>query len=220
MCGLWGFVSTGGPPDPGTLERAALAAANRGPDAWGYVSLSVTGLTGANFRSARLTALPAELCGADPKNQPAALIGHCRLATSGGPGVIQPLLIGGTGLAVAHNGNYYGHRELAALHGFPLATACDSEVLGFMAARLGGALRDPAAAVVNALSAAARPSKAAVLVLDTAEGLLAAVPAGQPLYSLLAAAGVYFASQNPGGWFPLARPTNFPIPKVQVPDEQ
>lgn len=199
MCGLFGFVGTGGgTPDAGLLKIAAVCAAARGPDSWGAVWEGLDG-EGVWTEAARFAGtFPASVARAS------VVIGHCRLATSGGTGVIQPLSAGR--LWIAHNGNFYGAERIRAERGLSAVTACDSEVLGLLAAAADGPLD---AAVVGALAAAERPSRAAVAVWDRSARAVALVPAGQPVYTYRTGGGVYWSSVNPGGWALAAGPHTY-----------
>jgi predicted glutamine amidotransferase len=102
MCGLFGFVAAGSSADPHLLEQLGHLAARRGPHAWGMAWIDRPG--GGIERHAEITRYrggPIVRGVIDAT----AVIGHCRMATSGSwerRENVQPLRYGAG--AVAHNG--------------------------------------------------------------------------------------------------------------------
>jgi hypothetical protein len=112
------------------------------------------------------------------------MIGHFRMATSGGSGVVQPLPAG-DGAWISHNGNAYDAAAVAAREGISTVTGCDSEVLGVLTVRHG----------LAAAYATLRCGPAAVLI-GRPTGITAG-GFGQPLWRIDRQEGYYYCSLPP-----------------------
>ena len=183
MCGVFGFDGVR-PVDVGAFAEVARLAARRGPHAAGIAWIAderVEILRAAEpWEKLEKRALAA-VAGAT------RAIGHCRLATAGDysdPADAQPLPVWDG--AVAHNGNVYNWRELAAEHGLVLRTRCDSEVIGLLTR---------ARPLPEALALVDVASPAAVLALwpDRFE----VARRGHPLYAWSRPEGTYYCSVRP-----------------------
>lgn len=204
MCGLFGYAGWPRGSDPTVLRDAAVLAATRGPHAWGVAWARGPGLervTGGGHLDGTAWRL-AEAAGV---GDAALVIGHARLATSGGPGAEtragdrQPILVGS--VAVAHNGNVYNWRELARDGGIRLRTGCDSEVLAHLIERGCG----PLLARVSVAVALVDPdSPLALLAVDAGAGAIVAGVRGHPLHALRRPEGAYFCSRALPGSAPLS----------------
>lgn len=182
MCGVFGFVGTS--VDLALLDTLGRRASARGPHSWG---VAWYGPQGGMFKEPvsyeRATRKLTAIAGLGSAK---AIVGHCRLSTSGVATVNennQPLRFDGT--AIAHNGNIYDHRHLAGWYGAELVTECDSE----LALRLIGELSD-----VEVLRTLGVMGTTAYALLAAKDGRYLAARRGQPLYRLETAAGVYFCS--------------------------
>lgn len=203
MCGLFGFVSTGGFADGKFVDHLADRAAERGPDGWG-ISWSADGENFCDY------AADGKYCGGADKVVAVArvVVGHCRLATSGDRAIRQPVACGKG--RIAHNGNVANYRDLAA--GLPAKMDLDSEVLGLLIDAGAGAL---AARVESALARAQPPSPSAVVAAWPRA--VAVAETGQPLFLLTREEGVYFCSVDPGGGDRLVGSADWPVASASFP---
>lgn len=174
------------------MREVAVAASRRGPHGWGVVWTADARNEHRELGPLSGSAWPfRRLAGAR------GVVGHARLATSGAAASLrdtQPMAR--PSVAIAHNGNVYHHRGVAA--GLGLATDCDSELI---------------AAVLEAAGWNDAGLRQAVGVIgSTPYALLAIGPDGQvavshrkqPMYAATRPEGVYFG-QAP---FPGAEPVS------------
>ena len=168
MCGLFGFIGT--EPAAEIMRGAVKRARQRGPDgmAWWDGDRSRTDAVGGKL-----------------------ILGHCRLATSGAIGVLQPLVAGE--FAITHNGNIRDHRSIAARLGIECETSVDSELILKLLAR------DGWPAVIRELPL----SPGAVVAVEPAAIHL--LSNKLPLYSLARPEGLYWCSTKgpEPGWEPV-----------------
>lgn len=179
MCGLFGCTQ---PTDAALVLQAALAAARRGPHAWGVVVLRRDGThVWRRYACGDVVAsirehLPPLLVDF------AAVLGHCRLATSGtysDAAEAQPLQAGT--LWIAHNGTTSPERLRQAIaDGVHPATANDSEVIGLLAARRVARGESLAAAMRHAAEHCA-PNKPYALAAMTTTGDVTLLRRAHPL---------------------------------------
>lgn len=187
MCGLYGFVRGGGPPQADVLRHVAGLAGTRGPHAHGQAARGARHVAAGPLDAARLS-VP----------QGGSLIGHARMATAGRHDDLscaQPLQAGP--LFLAHNGTVPGHRDHARRAGLTLQTDSDSEVLALLLAR--EATLIGAAEVLEQLT----PGLPLALLALYPDGRVLAARRGHPLYALRAAEGTYLCSLPFGAAQPL-----------------
>jgi asparagine synthetase B (glutamine-hydrolysing) len=179
MCGLFGFIGRSAQGE--VIRKLAFLASQRGPDSWGVFS---RGRWWDKLRqSGKLD--PAEI-GVEDKQ---LVIGHCRLATSGALGAIQPITCGE--VVIAHNGNFYDAIRFRPAFFPRLKTDCDSEVLGLAIdaeSRKASLLRS----VVSVMAKRLNCSPTAFLVARRRR--LVAFSQGLPLFQLRRQEGTYFCS--------------------------
>lgn len=193
MCGIYAFVSSNPKePEPNVLflRAVARAAGQRGPHSWGVAA----GDHGSTFISQRKGPGQIEDAAGFPwTSVRGPLIGHARLATSGSLALqdAQPMKDPTGRVHLVHNGNVHRHRELAALYGLPLTTACDSELIAqIMAAH-------PIRTAIAALGPA--PFALAAIV----DGVLVVAHHGLPLFSVVRPEGTYYCSVAIDGMEPV-----------------
>lgn len=188
MCGIFGF--SGPAVQPITLERSAFEAARRGPHSWG---IAWTDERRRVVRgSGRITESPEALV---PCHQARALIGHCRLATSGDYRNLadaQPMLV--ADVALVHNGIVRDSAERAAQAGIRLRTGCDSELLAAVVARMRGSAGTRLAEALRGCLNPGEPFAVLALIGDRLVG----ARSGLPLYYATSAHGSYFCSLASG----------------------
>lgn len=181
MCGLFGFFSEGGAPNPVIVETIAALAARRGPDSFGYVTEHGDVRRLGKMRPGDATAAKASQF----------MLGHCRLATMLGnktTDAAQPIIEGEW--AVTHNGTI----DSCWYTGFALRTGNDSEAIAHMLARNGGDVR-------AALDQAATAGSYAVAIRNTRTGAITLAARNMPLWRLADGGVVYWCSIKPGdGW--------------------
>lgn len=185
MCGVWGFA--GDRPDERMIRLAAVLAARRGPDAYGWAGQRkiVHRLGGIDENGL------AELPHVD-----GPIIGHFRLATVGGGSAtrledVQPIRAGGW--TVAHNGTVPRCDQIAEQFSFSYDTLNDSEALAHLAGRYCSIGR----AVVEA-----KIERYAVLALSP-DGRLIALRRHMPLWRADRREGSYFSSGKLPGSKPI-----------------
>ena len=134
MCGVFGFVSNGGPLNVTRLQAIARVTEQRGQHAWGLAwvdgrgrlhSYKQAGRVGANLGLLRMA------------QDAVALIGHCRYTTQGSHFANvnnHPHPCDGGWLV--HNGVIPGYHALVTGHKLQPVSDCDSEVLGLLNQRL------------------------------------------------------------------------------------
>lgn len=138
----------------------------------------------------------------DPEYLPSkdqALIGHCRLSTSGTPKDTannQPIVAGK--LAVAHNGNIYNSEALAYEYSLRLTSACDSEALPVLISSLTKTSSD-LDALIKAVSLIDASPGAFLLYGFSGDltGAVVAIRRKLPLWEWSQPEGVYFCSVRP-----------------------
>jgi len=198
MCGLFGFVGT--KPNPATIVELMGLAARRGPDSYGFAWNYGNGTLLDCMHQA------SPFNGMYPANLGVAkgIIGHCRLATSGGVGTVQPLACGAG--FVAHNGNIYNAEELADKIQVKPKTPCDSEILGLLVNEGKGPLG-------KRLERAAgkRVPKSPLAALALWPSGLAAIADGLPIEMAERPEGVYLCSQPFAGSVPIKNVVSWPI---------
>jgi len=189
MCGLFGYIGTR--LDIGLVSVLAELAETRGPHAYGFAWWAGSRLH--RFTApGRITAHRNDLL---KLLDAPAFIGHCRLFTSG-PATTnrnnQPLVMGdgATALALAHNGNVYGYRQIYDLQGYVPKTENDSEALLLSIFCAFGTLPER---VQQGWQACGAEQQQAALVLSR-EGL-AAYRVYQPLFIKTTPTGVYLCSR-------------------------
>lgn len=177
MCGIFGFI--GSTPNTLLLQRIARLAGTRGCHSHG-----IAWIGNGNI-------LTRKGLGKIDENtifngiSTNALIGHCRLSTSGAGTIrnAQPILANGA--AIAHNGNIPRYKEIAASQGITMQTDNDSEVFLHLICR-GGLMRD--------FSTINGGSPYACLLLT--KNIFVADCNKMPLYVLLRKEGYYFCSRS------------------------
>lgn len=228
MCGLFGF--RGRRADPALLELAAVHAARRGPDGWGFYA-EVPGPGGArNGRGARAWARyvgPFDHSAMPFSGRPRLLIGHSRLATSGPGGAVedlQPLRAGGTW--GTHNGVTPSRIRTAAFHlqaranlavdpvlpgdsarggrPFGFATRNDSEALVILAGATFASCDDSPARLARTVVLWFGATPFAFVLHHEASDATVLAASAMPLFVRTAPEGVYWSSVQPGDdWLPL-----------------
>ncbi len=177
MCGIFGAI--GREMDYRTLWEIIERAGRRGPHASGIAWLKNGGILARKLPGA---VVPDDLLAGITTP---ALIGNCRLSTSGTPrneNNNQPIVL--PGVAVSHNGNIPGHLRLAEELGIKLETDCDSEIIGHLLNRYG---------MEKALERLQHARPMALLVLQ--KNKITAFRFGQPLYHAVINGGHYFCSR-------------------------
>lgn len=188
MCGLFGFVSKNGDgPDLDRLRCIAAETEQRGRHAFGLAWLDRDGRMHTFKRPGPATDRLEDL---DECADALVVVGHCRWATHGTPrdnrnNHPHPA---GRGWLV-HNGVVFNHARLAHEYGLVPRTACDSEVLGLLMARIPGALELRAARVAQAVD-----GPLALLGVWTKPARLLIVRRGNPLWLGETTGGGYFGS--------------------------
>lgn len=130
MCGIFGAI--GKNIDLLILQEIAVQARKRGPHAYGiswYENEEIC-------TRKKPTAINPQK--AFHGIQCSAIIGHCRLATSGSYKDIannQPMVM--DDLAISHNGNIRSYLQIAKSMGIELKTHCDSEIICHMIKKFG-----------------------------------------------------------------------------------
>lgn len=181
MCGLFGFFSNGGAPNPAIIEAVSALAARRGPDSYGYATEH-----GHIRRLGRIAAGEAAAVRAR-----AFMLGHCRLATMIGnktEGAAQPIIEGDW--TITHNGTI-----ATSWHSrFQLRTGNDSEAIAHMLAENGGNVK-------AALDQSAVGGSYAVAIRNNRTGEITLAAEKMPLWRLIDDGVVYWCSIKPGeGW--------------------
>jgi glucosamine 6-phosphate synthetase-like amidotransferase/phosphosugar isomerase protein len=144
MCGLFGFITREGhDPDIARLKRIAIATERRGRHAFGLAWVTADGKLHTFKRPGPATANLGDL---DQCAGALVVVGHCRYATHGtweDNRNNHPHRAGGGW--IAHNGVVHNHAGLVRQYGLAPRTACDSEVLGLLLAKICGSLERRAA---------------------------------------------------------------------------
>lgn len=171
MCGIFGVIS---PQVKNNAEfyhfisQLMHASKSRGTDATGFASLaSGEFLTDKKPVSAEWFSRLSFEWRKHMYVDNLSLIGHTRAATAGAPSDNRnnhPFH--GSRYTIAHNGGIWGHKGVAAEHGFNLESACDSElILHFL--ENGNTLRE---GIVDALAHLDSISMMAVCILERDTG--------------------------------------------------
>lgn len=184
MCGVFGFIGIA--PDMALLKQIAELAATRGMHAWGIAYIEPNGTQGIYKEIGSLAGKTDLLDQWDYR----AVIGHCRLSTSGTPNNVvnnQPLIVGS--YAVAHNGNVYNYREIADRYGLTLRTQSDSEVIPALLNEVSGTPKQVHERVVGVID-----SPYAILTLS--KNGIYAMRNRLPLFAAVRDEGVYFCSRE------------------------
>lgn len=192
MCGLIGFVTTGGKVDLLYLHELAALAERRGPHAFGFAWRTKSIGEPQVFKMpGPYSTDPDKL---DLAGDALALIGHARLSTSGTADDLennQPLHV--DPILIAHNGTVADFKTVAAQHKLRLKTDCDSEALGRLIVSLHGSL---GFRVERAIKEVGGEQSHALLALTYARGFVV-FRRGHPLYEIHRPEGVYFSSWPP-----------------------
>lgn len=177
MCGVFGAI---GSLDNAILQEIAAEAKKRGPHAYGISWLSNDSIC---TQKAAQAINPKE---AFKRIDTKAIIGHCRLSTSGSYKDVtnnQPIVL--NNLALAHNGNIRSYLQIASDIGVRLATNCDSEIIGHMIQRMG---------VENTLIHLENEMPMALLLLQNNK--ITVFRNGLPVYMLRTDGAIYFCSRK------------------------
>lgn len=180
MCGLFGVI--GNNVNEQILKDIAGEARKRGPNAYG-ISWYVDNKLITKKYSEQLNPKTA-FQGINTTSL--ALIGNCRLATSGDYRNIQnnqPIAL--PDVAISHNGNVKSYLQIAKSLGVELKTQCDSEIICHMLKRLGFE------ETINRLN---KEMPMALLLLQNNK--ITAFRKGQPLYVLHKAGCFYLCSRK------------------------
>jgi len=148
MCGIFGFVTSGGQgPDISRLRRIAVITQTRGDHAFGLAWLDADGDIDTFKRPGPAKSHLDEL---ERCRNAVVVIGHCRYATHGSPrdNRNNHPHAAGAGLFV-HNGVIFNHDQLARRHGLSMRSQCDSEILGLLMGRCGGSIAQRSAWAAN-----------------------------------------------------------------------
>ena len=178
MCGLFGAIGENQSAD--ILQEIAEQAGRRGPHANGIAWLNHGGI---NCRKSLGPINPAAIYSGVSTM---ALIGNCRLGTSGtpcDPANNQPQVV--DTVAVSHNGNVPCFAEMAAEVGAKLVTGCDSEVIAHYVLRKG---------VVETIKRLSGCEPLVLLILSNEK--ISAYRAGQPLFVYEQDGCHYFCSRS------------------------
>jgi len=185
VCGIFAYNGTG-PPDPGMLERAAIAAGRRGPHGHGWMTRDPDGGYSTVHRAGPI-AVSAKDIRALGAHQ---ILGHTRLASFGDwqdLTQLQPVLRGGHG--VAHNGCIYNADTFAVSQ----ATDTIAFAVAYAAARQ---VKSPLGALAD-LTAGAVQEAWAIVIADQ-DGHLYATRHYHPLWTWEHGNGTYLCSWPAG----------------------
>lgn len=188
MCGIFGFVSDGGPFHPKLLEMIAVNTETRGCHAFGFAWVDSRNRI-RSFKSAGPISRKLEmlLIARDAK----MLIGHCRFATHGTPENNlnnHPHPCDGGWLV--HNGVIRDHAELNEGYNLHPVTKCDSETLALLIEELDGPLIERVGVAVDECG----PGPLAMMGLWHNPLRLVVARAGNPLHIARRPEGYYLAS--------------------------
>lgn len=188
MCGIFGFLSTGGRgPELDRLRKIATQTQRRGEHAFGLAWLDQTGRTSMFKRPGPATQRLADI---DRCRGAQIVVGHCRWATHGSPDENHNNHPHRAGRGwIVHNGVVRNYRQLLRRYAFEPQTECDSEILGLLLRRFGGSLTSRAMQ-----TAAVAEGPLAMLGIWSSPARLMIVRRGNPLWYGANARGLYFAS--------------------------
>lgn len=178
MCGIFGAI--GNHIENEILQKISAEAKKRGPHAYGISWLSNDSIC-----------TQKKSCEINPKKafsgiETTAIIGNCRLSTSGTYKNIannQPIVLGN--MAISHNGNVKSYLQIAKDIGVELETQCDSEIICHLIRRFG---------VKDALKKLEKEMPMALLILQ--DNKITAFRNGQPLYVNNIGDCFYFCSRK------------------------
>lgn len=166
MCGIFGAI--GNNINREILQEIAYEARKRGPQAYG---ISWLGNGEINTKKSQSAINPNNAFkGIDTK----AIIGNCRLSTSGDYNCIennQPMVLGD--IVISHNGNIKSYLQIAKSVDVDLKTQCDSEIICHLAKKFG---------INETIKILSNEMPMALLLLQNNE--IAAFRQGQSLYIL------------------------------------
>lgn len=174
MCGIFGF-SGRNYPDKEIMREIAYLAGTRGCHSNGIAWLTPDGAIQTKKRLGKID--PSTIYeGVTSK----AIIGHCRLSTSGPPTLANAQPLATSSMAIAHNGTIRNYGELAKGCKVQLLTQCDSELLLH----------------INPERLFDRLSNDPYAYLVIANGQISARRRDMPLYELKTADGTYWCSRK------------------------
>lgn len=181
MCGLFGAI--GESIDNQVLQEIAGEALKRGPQAYGIA-----------WKEQENICLHLQADAIKPQKafkgiSTNAIIGNCRLSTSGSHiNVInnQPIQLGD--ISITHNGNVRSYLQIADNIGVKLKTECDSEIICHLVDKFG---------VEDALTYLSQEMPMAILILQGNK--IIAFRKGQPLYLKSVDGCHYFCSRKFSG---------------------
>lgn len=185
MCGIFGAV--GDSINNMLLQEIAGEALKRGPQAYG-IAWACTGDDGIH-RQVSAKQINPKKAFKDIKGNCRAIIGNCRLATSGSFEDLlnnQPMLIEQT--AVSHNGNVKHYLQIADEIGAELKSECDSEIICHLINQVG---------VKECINRLSEEVPMALLILQ--KNKITAFRKGQPLYVRSVNGCHYLCSRQFGG---------------------
>lgn len=166
MCGIFGAV--GSSINDLLLQEIAGEALKRGPQAYGIAWMEDENICKQMYASA----INPKKAFKDIKGNCRAILGNCRLATSGTFKDLsnnQPMVIGQT--AISHNGNVRSYLQIADEIGAELKSDCDSEIICHLVNKFG---------VEESISRLSAEVPMALLILQ--KNKITAFRKGQPLY--------------------------------------
>lgn len=178
MCGIFGAI--GKRMNQNLLDIISTEAGRRGPQAYG-IAWKNDGKIEFRKENCKISTKKAF------KNvNTDALIGNCRLSTSGTPMDLrnnQPMLL--NDMAVSHNGNVKDYLQIAKDIGAELQSDCDSEIICHMIEKFG---------IEDTIEQLSDSMPAALLILHNNK--ITAFRKGQPLYHYEKDGCHYFCSRK------------------------
>jgi len=197
MCGVFGFASKNGKgPDLDRLTAIARDMEQRGPHAFGFAWIDITGRVHSFKQTGRITENLGVLRFAANAR---LLIGHCRYATHGDPRFNinnHPHPVNGGWLV--HNGTIRNHATLIEQYDLLPSSHCDSEVLGLLMEQ------SPGDCMQRLIRAASLSKTGPMVVLALWPKRMYALRSGNPLYLADAQDAFYLGSLDgrlPAGAF-------------------
>jgi glucosamine 6-phosphate synthetase-like amidotransferase/phosphosugar isomerase protein len=181
------MTRAGAGPDIARLKRIAIVTERRGRHAFGLAWISADGRLHTFKRPGPATANLHDL---DQCAGALVVVGHCRYATHGtweDNRNNHPHRAGGGW--IAHNGVVRNHASLARRYGLSPRTACDSEVLGLLLAKMRGSVERRAASTARLAE-----GPLAILGVWRKPARLLIVRRGNPLWFGETPRGFYFGS--------------------------
>ena len=187
MCGIFGAI--GNSIKEEIMQEIAEEALKRGPQAHGIAWYSNENIC----LQVNSSAINPQKAFKGMSEDCRAIIGNCRLSTSGSyldEQNNQPLVLDQT--VISHNGNVKSYLQIAEELEVKLSTKCDSEIICHLINRFG---------VKEALSRLSAEVPMALLILH--ENKLTAFRQGQPLYTSCIDGTHYFCSRKFTGAKPI-----------------